>query len=455
VRSPHPALTIFAALLSPLLAFDPARAQPGGPATAARPAAGAGDVSLERIVALASQRNERARVSLGEAEAAAARVDRARAFFFPELTLTGTYTRRLFETVRNVGSGQVTISKRNALAAQANLVVPLFDARLFPLYRQAKLEGLSAELTAAEERRRLGYEAADAFLMVLSQQQVAEAAARRLEFSRVTFREARARAQAGLVSSNDVTRGELEAATAERELSSARAAARTARLELGHLAAEELGERSLAAPETLLGEAAVLSPSPEAIIATGLERRLDVRAGKARAQALEAAAREPARRAIPSLAGIAQYRVTNEQGFAGRIGDGFAGVTATWQLWDGGERSAEGNERRALARAGGAEQEARERTVSLDVRRALVTLESAQSTLKVAGQAAEVARRNVAETGELYRQGLVRALEVADANLRLFEAEVALARERYALALAYLDLRAAAGENPPGQKGAR
>jgi outer membrane protein, multidrug efflux system len=93
--------------------------------------------------------------------------------------------------------------------------------------------------------------------------------------------------------------------------------------------------------------------------------------------------------------------------------------------------------------------------VALDVRRALVALDSAQSTQKVAARAADIARRNVQETAELYRQGLVRQLEVADANLRLFEAEVALARERYALALAYLDLRAAAGENPPGLKGSR
>ena len=147
---------------------------------------------------------------------------------------------------------------------------------------------------------------------------------------------------------------------------------------------------------------------------------------------------------------MAQYRVTNEQGFAGRIGDGFAGVIATWPLFDGGERYGERTERQALARAGAAEQDARVRAVALDVRRALVTLENAQATQKVAAAAAEIARRNVQETAELYRQGLVRQLEVADANLRLFEAEVALARERYALALAYLDLRAAAGEDPPG-----
>jgi outer membrane protein TolC len=406
-------------------------------------------VSLERVVGLAAQRNERARVSAAEAEAAAGRVQRARAFFFPELTLSGAYTRRLYETVRNVGDGRVTISRRDALSAQANLIVPLFDARLFPLYRAAKLEGLSASLAAAQERRLLGYEAADAFLMVLSQQHVVEAATRRLEFSRITLRDARARVEAGLVSSNDVTRSELEALTAEREIANARASAATARLELGFLVDTEL-QGELVRPEALFTEASRTPPGAKQLIAAGVEKRLDLQSGQARVQALQASAAEPSRRLIPALAGVAQYRVTNEQGFSGRVGDGFAGLTATWPLFDGGERYGDKAEREGLARAGVAEQDARVRSVALEVRRALVGLENAQSTQKVAASAREIAQRNVEETSALYRQGLGRALEVADANLRLFEAEVALARERYALALAFLGLRSAAGEDPPG-----
>jgi outer membrane protein TolC len=409
-------------------------------------------ITLERVVGLAAQRNERARISAAQADAAAGRVQRARAFFFPELTLSGAYTRRLHETVRNVGDGRVTISRRDALSAQANLTVPLFDARLFPLYRQAKLEGESASLAAAAERRLLGYEAADAFLMVLSQQHVVDAATQRLEFSRVTLEDARARADAGFVSSNDVTRSELESATAEREIATARASAATSRLELGYLVDTEM-DGELATPDALLAAASRPPPPAAELIGAGLRHRFDLQSGKARVMALQAAASEPWRRIIPSLNGVAQYRVTNEQGFSGRAGDGFAGLTALWQLFDGGERYGEQAEREALARAGAAEQDARVRSVALEVRRALVSLESAQSTQRVAVTAREIARRNVAETSALYREGLGGTLAVADANLRLFEAEVALARERYALALAFLGLRAAAGEDPPGAGG--
>jgi outer membrane protein TolC len=205
----------------------------------------------------------------------------------------------------------------------------------------------------------------------------------------------------------------------------------------------------------LLSQASQPPPAAADLIAAGGEKRLDLQSGKARVQALHASASEPVRRAIPILNGVAQYRVTNEQGFSGRVGDGFAGLTATWQLFDGGERYGDRAEREALARAGAAEQDARVRAVALEVRRALVSLENAQSTQRVAATARDIARRNVEETAAMYRQGLGRALEVADSNLRLFEAEVALARERYALALAFLGLRAAAGDDPPGAAPAR
>ncbi len=60
--------------------------------------------------------------------------------------------------------------------------------------------------------------------------------------------------------------------------------------------------------------------------------------------------------------------------------------------------------------------------------------------------------KNAAEIAELYRQGLSNALQVADANVSLFEAEVEVARQRNGLALALLNLRAAQGLDPFGKE---
>lgn len=408
-------------------------------------------LTLERAVVLASERNERTLAAQQRAEAADARVARARAFFFPELTLTGTYTRRLRETVRNVGGEETVLQRRNALGATAAARMTLFDARGFPLYRAARLEGEAAELESREQRRLVGFEAADAFLTTLGAQQVYEAAIRRLEFAQQTLLDAKARAEAGLASTNDVTRAELEVSSAEVELAQARGDAQTSRIELGYLLVSPV-EGALAPPEPLLAEASQPAEGLSALAQGAEERRLDILSAKLRVQAQEASAREPLARLFPSLGVSGQYRITNEAGLAGNRGDGFLALDLTWTLFDGGERYAERRERVALAQAADLEATALTRRVSVDIQRAQVTMANAQAALRQSELAAVQARKNAEETGILYRQGLSTALAVADASLRLFEAEVELARTRYTLGVALLDLRAAVGLDPLGKE---
>src|SRR5690349_6101079 len=76
------------------------------PQLATQPDPTAPPLTLERAVALASENNEAVLSSQQQAEAAKARVSRARAFFFPELTANGIYTHRERETTRDLGGGE-------------------------------------------------------------------------------------------------------------------------------------------------------------------------------------------------------------------------------------------------------------------------------------------------------------------------------------------------------------
>jgi len=58
------------------------------------------------------------------------------------------------------------------LAGTAVARLTLFDARGFPLYRAARLEGEAAGLESLEARRLVAFEAADAFLTTLGSRQV-------------------------------------------------------------------------------------------------------------------------------------------------------------------------------------------------------------------------------------------------------------------------------------------
>ncbi len=452
-----PVRPLFASVLCAWLVVLPLETEAQTPEAAPQPTeaprlnpegAAVAPLTLEQAVKLASERNERPLAAQQRAEAAEARVARARAFFFPELSLTGSYTRQVGGEEAGQPVGQ---PRGSGLGASAVARLTLFDARGFPLYRAARLEGEAAELDAREARRLVGFEAADAFLTTLGSQQVYEASVRRLEFARQSLLDASARAEAGLASTNDVTRAELEVANAEVQLAEARGSAETSRLELGYLLVSPV-EGPLALPEPLLAEA---SRSEEGLLVLGPgaeERRLDVLSARLRVQSLEASAREPLARLFPTLGVTGQYRLSQQSGIPGTQTGGFISLDLTWNLFDGGERYAERRERVALAQAAQLEADARTRRVEVDIQRARVELSNARAALRQSELATEQARKNAEETGILYRQGLTTALAVADAALRLFEAEVALARARYSLGVALLSLRAAVGLDPLGKE---
>ena len=409
-------------------------------------------LTIEGAIELAMQKDERIARSRADAATAVAHQDRARAFFFPEVNLTGNYIRRPRETFRNLEGRQVVVQRFNALSGNALLTVPLFSASAIPLYRQARLEHEAAELSGAEQRRIVGFEAADAFVNVLTAQEIESAARRRLAFAEARLADARERAAAGLVSSNDVTRGDLEVANAQRESSLAQGQLRLARTELAYLLVSETIDE-LAPPDALLDAASTqVLEAPERHVAQSQRDRLNLQAGDKLVLASQEAAKEPRLRIIPRLSGNALIRYTNEPGFTGLLLDWQAGATLAWPLFDGGVRSAEARERESNSRSQGLVQAARRRTVTLDVNRARLALQNARATQAAALHARTVAEQHTKETAELYRQGLVRSLEVADANLKLFEAEVTWSRDRYALILAFLDLKMAVGERPPGVK---
>lgn len=423
-------------------------------AVLAQAPAGADPLTLERAIEQALARNERAAIAGAQAEAADGRLAQARAFFFPSLSVSGQYTRRAFEVVRDVGGTTVTVQQYNALGANAVLRWTLFDARLIPLYRAASADQRAAKLETAETRRRLGFEAAQAFLQTLGYELVEEAARRRVELTEKNLADAKARREAGLASSNDVTRNALALATAQRAAVNANGLARSARLNLGlllDLPPEQLG--GLTAPKSLFDAA---KAQPDTVDGATLERapqvRLDVQAAGERTLQADALAQEPLLRLVPVLGLTAQGRLTNETGLAGRPWDASIGVDLSWALFDGGNRYGVRDERTANARAAALNARLKERSVVVEVENALVALSASRASEAQAVVAVDAAKQNAQEIAELYRQGLATALQQADAAQSQFEAEVALVQERYGVLASLLGLRAALGVDPLGRE---
>jgi outer membrane protein TolC len=410
-------------------------------------------LTLDEAVKLALERNEIAKSNQESVVAANARVQSARSFFFPSITSTGTYTRRAYEVRRLVGDSEVVISRFNALSETLGLNLTLFDARSLSGLAAVKAQRNADVAAAAENQRQLAFEVSQAFLATLGVEQLREAAQRRLDYASQNLEAAKARNAAGLVSVNDVTRAELEFATAEVGVTQNTGSVETATLQLGYLLdAPDAVRGRLVVPEFLIEAASAEGANAEALVEEALARRLDVGSLRWIAAARRQAAKAPMLGWIPSLSASGQYRLTNEAAFNNKNWNWNVGATLSWSLFDGGARFGQDKEQKALARIADLDLQAAVRRVDVDVRNALVSLDSERAALKQATAAQAVAQRNAGETSELYRQGLASALQVADANISLFDADVALVRQRFNLGVAFLNLEAALGLDPFGKE---
>ena len=406
-------------------------------------------LSLRDAIALSLQNSERTLASLERIDAAEARVWRARSMFLPTISLTGIYQRRPFEVVRSLGSTaeSVVIQRIDALSATMNASLMLFDARTFPLFAQARSDRDANVSDAMNTTRLLKYEVANAFLQVLSMDRVLQAAQQRHAYAESNREAAHARYAAQIVGVNDVTRADLELATAERELTNARGARETASLQLEFLVNADI-QQALEQPVELQSSAEHASFDASALLRVAREHRPDLLAAQARANAQHAYALEALLRLAPAVSANAQYRATNEAGLSGKSTSWYVGATLSWNVFDGGLWVADRNERVSNARAADYQAQEIMRKVRVDIRSALVALTNAQAALKQSSVALEAARKNAAESTELYKQGLASALEAADANVRLFEAEVGYASANYNVIAAFLGIRQVVGIEP-------
>lgn len=386
-------------------------------------------LTLEEAVSLALERNERAAIADTTVEAAEARVKLARTAFFPRVDVSGIYRNDYVEPTDRT------------LSAGALLTQPVFDARAFPLYRQARFARDAARFGAEDTKRLLGFDAAAVFLNALSFEQVQRAAERRRDFAQTNLDDVRARFEAGLVSSNDVTRAELELATAVRGLAQAAGDVQAARVNLANLLKSDV-DGTLVEPASLLTAAAEAAATD---VPAAQQRRADIASDRANVESLRAFADEPRARFLPTVNFSAQTANVNDGPLFTREQNGFFGFTLGWSVLDAGVRAADSAVRGAELRGAELELQSSLREVERQIHSAAVQLTTEQAALREASAAVRAARKNADETTILYREGLASALELADATQRLFEAEVAESTARYRMALSYLALREASG----------
>ena len=400
---------------------------------------------LEDAVQLALARNERAKIAEDQIVEADAALEKARVAFLPVITATGADTARPYNVVR---SG-VTVTANNVVTGTANIVQPILNLPAWPLYHQAQRLLDAQKAASTDAKRVLEFNAAQTFFNALASEAVLAAAERRRDTAKASLDDAQARVQAQLNSSNDVTRAQLDLASAEQEVASDDGNVKNSYIALAFVVNAKVSG-PLAPPAETLRVAANPPGAVDALVRSAVSRRPDLVAAKFSAKAAHDFADEPLLRIAPTLTVTGGINGSTLVMGSGYFTDETLVSTLTWQIYDGSNRYADKHSRDAAARIADLTADQLTRQIGVDVETAVTQVNSAQAQFAAASDAVTAARKNVGETATLYRQGLATALELTDANDSRFEAEVGYSGAQYAMALAYLALRQAMGLEPLG-----
>ena len=409
---------------------------------AAQNAPASAQLRLEDAVGLALTRNERAKISDLQVAVAIAGVEKARSGFLPVLSLTGNDTQHIGPNApspANVGTSSLVLNQ------------PIVNASAWPLYSQAKSLEDAQRAQNVDDKRLLAFSAANAFFVVLNADDFLQAAQRALDMAKANLADTQARAEAGLTSTNDVTRAQVDVASAGHQVEIDKGALDAAYVQLSFtINAPVTGP--LAPPAATLQSALRAPSKSESLTRFALNQRPDMLASKHSAAAAHYFADEPLLRLVPTLGVQAAVSTTTNGGPTNRWQDETLAATLGWTLYDAGQRYADKHSRDAQATIADLTAEQLARSIDAQVRTALATLTSAQAAFHVAEDEVKAARQSVDETAILYRQGLAKAIELVDANDTRFNAEINYATAEYAMALAYLSLRQAVGLDPSGME---
>ncbi|HET9553846.1 MAG TPA: TolC family protein [Anaeromyxobacteraceae bacterium] len=356
---------------------------------------------------------------------------------------TGTTpgTPQLFTTPSQVVSA--TIQKQDQVGGQIQVNQALFAPSLWFTIRAAYQGESVAEKSVEAIRREVLFGVAQTYYGVTSLKKVVDVSQRLLEIAQRQEKDAEVRYKAGTIAKVGFLRAEIDRARAEQDLRRARNAYDAARLSLAYLLDRD------AAFE-------VVEPTEPALPAdvTGLEQsaltdRPDVQAARLSEDLAGSLRKATAMGYLPSVGAFGRWQVSNVSGFTGKYDTWAVGLGLSWTILDGGLREAQLREQSARIAEATASRRSLENRAVVEVKQALLDLESARANALKAKEQRDLAAENQRLVDVSFKAGAATAVEQADATASLRNAEIAATTEELSAQLAALRVLKAAGAFEP------
>lgn len=455
------------------------------PAAAQQP--GSGALDLETAVRTALDRNPQLRAARFGLDEANEQVSEAWGSVYPSLDFSSTYTRNVSPAVNflpanifdpNAEEGElisVQFGADNTWQMSVNLEQPLFNAAAFigvgaaGRYKALQEESVRGQAHEVVTRVRESYYG---LLLAQEQARLTENSVRRV---RESLTETRALNQAGLASDYDVLRLEVELANLEPALRQATNAVAQGRRQMGiDLGLDAEATEALSVEGTLaeldLGDPSANSPANRQILsfvgvpwsdepgtpelAEMVGRRSDVRQLELTETLRHTELRLEQVEYLPRLSFFGTYAINSQQNgspeFFGapRAYSRNVGVQLTVPIFQGFQRDARIDQKRAVLRQAETQTELARSQGTAEVRTLLEQADEARE--RAAGQRLAVtqATRGFDIARAQYREGLGSQLELTDAEVALRQSEFNYAQAVYDFLVARARLDAAAGQVP-------
>jgi outer membrane protein TolC len=425
-------------------------AQPPNPSPAQDPPLA---IDMARVVGLVQNRNLEVQASREGIVAAKEKVGEAQALRLGRVGVDASYIR--FDDPISISSPPVqfagtTIAVPPTILAPSDSVHVRLEAGL-PLYTGGKIANAVGQARAGEKAARALsgntevatiLDAERLYLAVLLGRDVVRLNDRALESYRHHLADAQVAYREGVAANYDVIRAETAVAEQEKRSIEARN-----RLQLAEAALRTALDLSEPARIDIIG--ALFEPPPPPPLADAQAAAIAGHPGLAalrdKVEALERAEKMEKADYLPQVAAVMGKETVTSK-LAQTDPTWYAGVHASWSLFEGGARRARVAEKASEAARVRIELRHGEEQVRLAVRSALLDYDSQKSALDAARKAAELAAESLRLATKRFAVSAGTSLEVLDANVALTAAGISVQNSLFNMTVAYLEIHRQAGD---------
>ncbi len=331
--------------------------------------------------------------------------------------------------------GSSVIRPQDTWRATFSVTQPLFEPSFFPSWRLGKDAVREGEQRYEFIVREVLFGVAQAYYEVLRFRAQVTIAQDTLNLSSEELRRAKVRFRVGEVTKTDVLRAEVSVERAERALVVDQNRLKLARTVLA---------RSIGLSEVV----GVMEPAASAfasqeyaqLLEQAYSQRQDLRAQKLAIQVHQGRKNQVLARYFPKLDAQFQYPRLDPETFADQDEYWTLLVNLRWSIFDGGNREIdlqEANENLSQAKLRVGELE---KKIWVEVREALLAVETLQTTLETLKKEVALAQENYDMTSKQYRVGLSTSLDINTSLNALNQVRTQLADQTYAYQVALLGL---------------